>query len=131
MHGLKKSLSAGSFLQVLENVNGGVAGVVAGFLWVDRWEPEPAKFLLLAFAWGACIATITALLINTTAEAVGDELLGKGSGNTVAALVSAQGGGVTRWPSGAVSITFPVGGGTRATSASRTVARKIGIAAGD
>ncbi|MEV6829021.1 PrsW family intramembrane metalloprotease [Amycolatopsis sp. NPDC051102] len=66
-----------------------VAGVVAGFLWVDRWEPEPAKFLLLAFAWGACIATITALLINTTAEAVGDELLGQGSGNTVAALVSA------------------------------------------
>ena len=66
-----------------------VAGVVAGFLWVDRWEPEPAKFLLLAFAWGACIATITALLINTTAEAVGDELLGKGSGNTVAALISA------------------------------------------
>ena len=66
-----------------------VAGVVAGFLWVDRWEPEPAKFLLLAFAWGACIATITALLINTTAEAVGDELLGKGNGNTVAALISA------------------------------------------
>ena len=66
-----------------------VAVVVAGFLWVDRWEPEPAKFLLLAFAWGACIATVTALLINTTAEAVGDQLLGYGSGNTVAAIVSA------------------------------------------
>ena len=66
-----------------------VAGVVAGFLWVDRWEPEPAKLLLLAFAWGACIATVTALLINSTAEAVGDELLGSGGGSTLQALVSA------------------------------------------
>jgi RsiW-degrading membrane proteinase PrsW (M82 family) len=66
-----------------------VAVVVAGFLWVDRWEPEPANLLLLAFAWGACIATVTALLINSTAEAVGDELLGTGGGSTLAALVSA------------------------------------------
>jgi len=66
-----------------------VVVVVAGFLWVDRWEPEPAKLLLLAFAWGACIATVTALLINSTAEAVGDELLGTGGGSTLAALVSA------------------------------------------
>jgi RsiW-degrading membrane proteinase PrsW (M82 family) len=66
-----------------------VAVVVAAFLWVDRWEPEPAKMLLLAFAWGACVATITALLINSTAEAVGDLLLGSGKGNKISALVSA------------------------------------------
>ncbi|NKQ58337.1 PrsW family intramembrane metalloprotease [Amycolatopsis sp. K13G38] len=66
-----------------------VAVVVATFLWVDRWEPEPAKLLLLAFAWGACIATITTLLINNTAESVGDLLLGKGNGSRVSALVSA------------------------------------------
>ena len=66
-----------------------VAVVVATFLWVDRWEPEPAKLLLLAFAWGACIATVTALLINNTAESVGDLLLGKGNGSKVSALVSA------------------------------------------
>ena len=66
-----------------------VAVVVATFLWVDRWEPEPAKLLLLAFAWGACIATITALLINNTAETVGDLLLGKGNGSRVSALISA------------------------------------------
>ncbi|HJQ45344.1 MAG TPA: PrsW family intramembrane metalloprotease [Amycolatopsis sp.] len=66
-----------------------VAIVVATFLWVDRWEPEPARLLLLAFAWGACIATITALLINNTAETVGDLLLGKGNGSRVSALVSA------------------------------------------
>jgi RsiW-degrading membrane proteinase PrsW (M82 family) len=66
-----------------------VGVVVAGFLWVDRWEPEPAKLLLAAFAWGACIATITALLINSGAEAVGDMLLGSGAGSKVSALVSA------------------------------------------
>ncbi|WP_313886867.1 PrsW family intramembrane metalloprotease [Saccharomonospora amisosensis] len=63
--------------------------VVAAFLWIDRWEPEPAKLLLLTFAWGAFVATLTALLINDTAEAVGDLLLGTGSGGKVSALVSA------------------------------------------
>jgi RsiW-degrading membrane proteinase PrsW (M82 family) len=66
-----------------------VGPVVAAFLWVDRWEPEPARLLWLAFGWGACVATITALLINNTAEAVGDLLLGKGNGDKVSAVVSA------------------------------------------
>lgn len=66
-----------------------VGPVVAVFLWIDRWEPEPAKLLWLAFAWGACGATLTALLINNTAEVVGDLLLGKGGGDTIAAVVSA------------------------------------------
>lgn len=63
--------------------------VVAAFLWIDRWEPEPAKLLLLTFAWGACVATLTALLVNDTAAAVGDLLLGEGHGGKVSALVSA------------------------------------------
>lgn len=66
-----------------------VGPVVAAFLWVDRWEPEPARLLWLAFGWGACVATITALLINNTAEAVGDLLLGQGNGDKVSAVVSA------------------------------------------
>ncbi|MTD57914.1 PrsW family intramembrane metalloprotease [Amycolatopsis pithecellobii] len=66
-----------------------VAIVVAAVLWIDRWEPEPAKMLMTAFAWGACIAAITALLINSTAESVGDLLLGMGNGSRVSALVSA------------------------------------------
>jgi protease PrsW len=66
-----------------------VAVVVVTFLWIDRWEPEPAKLLLLAFAWGACIATITALLVNDTAVTVGDLLLGSGQGSRISALVSA------------------------------------------
>ncbi|PRX50513.1 RsiW-degrading membrane proteinase PrsW (M82 family) [Prauserella shujinwangii] len=66
-----------------------VAVVVATFLWIDRWEPEPAPLLLLTFVWGACVATLTALLINDTAAAVGDLLLGIGRGDKVSAIVSA------------------------------------------
>jgi len=66
-----------------------VGPVVAAFLWIDRWEPEPAKLLWLAFAWGACGATICSLVINSTAEALGDLAFGHGGGNTVAATISA------------------------------------------
>jgi RsiW-degrading membrane proteinase PrsW (M82 family) len=66
-----------------------VGSVVAGLLWIDRWEPEPARLLWLAFGWGASVAAITALLINNTAEAVGDTLLGRGRGDTISAIVSA------------------------------------------
>ncbi|RBM18045.1 PrsW family intramembrane metalloprotease [Prauserella sp. PE36] len=66
-----------------------VAVVTAAFLWIDRWEPEPAKLLLLTFLWGACVATLSALLINDTAETVGDLLLGSGNGGKVSAVVSA------------------------------------------
>ncbi|GAA0605937.1 PrsW family intramembrane metalloprotease [Kutzneria viridogrisea] len=66
-----------------------VGPVVAAFLWVDRWEPEPAKLLWLSFAWGACGATACSLLINSTAEALGDLALGHGHGDTIAATISA------------------------------------------
>jgi protease PrsW len=66
-----------------------VGSVVAALLWIDRWEPEPARLLWLAFGWGASVAAITALLINNTAEAVGDALLGHGHGDTISAVVSA------------------------------------------
>lgn len=66
-----------------------VGVVVAAMLWVDRWEPEPAKLLLLAFFWGACVATITALLVNDTAAALGGMLLGRDTASTVTAVVSA------------------------------------------
>lgn len=66
-----------------------VGVVVAAFLWVDRWEPEPPKLLLLSFVWGACVATIIALLLNSGAEAVGDLLLGSGSGGKISGLISA------------------------------------------
>jgi RsiW-degrading membrane proteinase PrsW (M82 family) len=66
-----------------------VASIVAALLWIDRWEPEPARMLWLAFGWGASVAAITALLVNNTAAAVGDALLGHGGGDKISAIVSA------------------------------------------
>ncbi|MHA6623558.1 PrsW family intramembrane metalloprotease [Pseudonocardia sp. DLS-67] len=54
-----------------------VGPVVAAFLWIDRWEPEPPRTLLAAFLWGACFAALTALLINSSASQVVDQALGR------------------------------------------------------
>ncbi|WP_064743153.1 PrsW family intramembrane metalloprotease [Pseudonocardia spinosispora] len=58
-----------------------VGPVVAAFLWLDRWEPEPPRLLLIAFLWGACFATLAALVLNSSAEAataaaIGDDNAG-------------------------------------------------------
>jgi protease PrsW len=39
--------------------------LVACFLWLDRYEPEPAWALAACFCWGAFIATGVALIVNT------------------------------------------------------------------
>lgn len=39
--------------------------VIPAFLWLDAYEAEPTRFLVLAFVWGAVIATATALVLNT------------------------------------------------------------------
>lgn len=44
--------------------------LVACFLWLDRYEPEPVSYLLFAFAWGAAPATLTAYGVNTLAANV-------------------------------------------------------------
>ncbi|MCW2631677.1 MAG: hypothetical protein JWR88_639, partial [Pseudonocardia sp.] len=75
---------AGAFVALLP-----VGPVVAAFLWADRWEPEPPRLLLLAFLWGACVATLTALVINSSAALAADSVLGKGSGDLVSATVVA------------------------------------------
>jgi RsiW-degrading membrane proteinase PrsW (M82 family) len=51
--------------------------VVAAFLWLDRYEAEPASLLAFAFAWGAGVASFGALVVNTASlqaihEAGGD-----------------------------------------------------------
>ncbi len=63
--------------------------VVATFLWIDRWEPEPPRLLLVAFLWGACFAALSALVINSSAALVADEVLGRGSGDVLGATVIA------------------------------------------
>jgi protease PrsW len=66
-----------------------VGPVVATFLWIDRWEPEPTRLLLVAFLWGACFAALSALLINSSAAIVVDHLLGRGSGDVLGAVAIA------------------------------------------
>lgn len=39
--------------------------VVPALMWLDAYEAEPTRFLVLGFAWGAVIATGTALVLNT------------------------------------------------------------------
>ena len=42
-----------------------VGPLVACYLWLDRYEPEPVRLLALAFGWGALVATGGALLLQT------------------------------------------------------------------
>jgi RsiW-degrading membrane proteinase PrsW (M82 family) len=44
--------------------------VVLAYLWLDRWEPEPRRLLILAFLWGASVAVIVASILQLVAEAV-------------------------------------------------------------
>jgi len=39
--------------------------LVACFFWLDRYEPEPIRYLAFCLAWGACVATLVALGVNT------------------------------------------------------------------
>jgi RsiW-degrading membrane proteinase PrsW (M82 family) len=46
--------------------------LVACFLWLDRYEPEPAKYLAIVFFWGAAVATLVSFGVNTGAAALFD-----------------------------------------------------------
>jgi protease PrsW len=48
--------------------------LVACFLWLDRYEPEPPWFLAICFGWGASVATLTALGVNTLGVRVFDQV---------------------------------------------------------
>jgi len=41
-----------------------MAGVLACYLWLDRWEPEPPRLLVLAFLWGASAAVLISVLLE-------------------------------------------------------------------
>ncbi|HEX8095391.1 PrsW family intramembrane metalloprotease, partial [Jatrophihabitans sp.] len=51
-----------------------MAVVVACYFWLDRWEPEPSRLLLLAFLWGASVAIVASLIL----ELASSEVLGTG-----------------------------------------------------
>ncbi len=47
-----------------------VGPLVAAYFWLDRYEPEPTRLLVLAFAWGAVVATGAALVVQSFEQAV-------------------------------------------------------------
>lgn len=62
--GRPEALAIGLVLAVVP-----VGPLVACYLWLDRYEPEPVRLLAVAFAWGALVATGAAVLLQT-ADAV-------------------------------------------------------------
>ena len=44
--------------------------VIPTFLWLDRFESEPTRYLVAAFLWGALVAAVVAALFSTSAIAV-------------------------------------------------------------
>jgi protease PrsW len=44
--------------------------VIPTFLWLDRFESEPTRYLVFAFLWGALVAAVVAAVFNTSAIAV-------------------------------------------------------------
>jgi len=51
-----------------------MAGVLLCYLWLDRWEPEPPRLLVMAFLWGASAAVLISVLL----EQVIDQTFGGG-----------------------------------------------------
>ena len=47
-----------------------VGPVIASFLWLDRYEPEPVRLLMVAFGWGALVATAAALVLQAIDQVV-------------------------------------------------------------
>ncbi len=41
-----------------------MAAVLACYLWLDRWEPEPPRLLVLAFLWGSSVAVLISILLE-------------------------------------------------------------------
>jgi RsiW-degrading membrane proteinase PrsW (M82 family) len=66
-----------------------VVPVVAAFLWLDRFEPEPPRLLLGAFLWGAGLAALVAVVINSSAVLAAELLIGRGRGDVIGSVISA------------------------------------------
>lgn len=62
--------------------------VLAAYLWLDRYEPEPRNLLLFAFGWGATVAALAAATLNT-ATIVAISRAGGGNGMDATAVLVA------------------------------------------
>jgi RsiW-degrading membrane proteinase PrsW (M82 family) len=74
-----KQTGSTGFLWGLTFAFGPVVVIPALYLWLDRYEPEPAKTIVFAFCWGAFVATLVALFINTGAAHLMGETRSGGS----------------------------------------------------
>lgn len=79
---------AGTTISLLLTVPTGVA-LVALLLGVDRLEPEPRLNLALTFCWGAGVAILGALIINTSSETALGATMSANSAQLVGAAVIA------------------------------------------
>lgn len=43
--------------------------VLSAYLWLDRWEPEPPRLLVLAFLWGASVAVVVSVALEMVIDA--------------------------------------------------------------
>ena len=54
-----------------------MACVLLCYLWLDRWEPEPPRLLIMAFLWGASVAVLLSVtfeqVLHTAIEGPGDK----------------------------------------------------------
>jgi RsiW-degrading membrane proteinase PrsW (M82 family) len=56
--------------------------VLLAYLWLDRYEPEPPRLLMLAFLWGASVAVVVSVILEVWFGSLlgeGDETAGAGT----------------------------------------------------
>lgn len=58
-------------------------------LWLDRFEPEPPVTLAQTFAWGASVAILVSILLNTYTEVTLARIFGERAAEVAGRLVSA------------------------------------------
>ena len=58
-------------------------------LWLDRYDPEPLWILSLAFAWGALVAVIFSIVVNSLVSGVVEASLGPEAGQIAGGVLSA------------------------------------------
>lgn len=63
--------------------------VVATFMWLDRWEPEPPRLLVLAFVWGASVAVIFSVGLEILFESLVVPFVGPDSATTLSIALGA------------------------------------------
>lgn len=64
--------------------------VLVAVRWIDRWEPEPPALKAFAFGWGAGVAAVVSIVVNTTTSAVVTEVTGQAAaGGWASSVVSA------------------------------------------